>query len=196
MYAYFKGKVEEKGKNYIILDNNNIGYLILMTISDIEKLEIGNTTKVYTYLNVKEDEMSLHGFLTPEKLTVFKKLIEVSGVGPRVGKNILDQLTSEEVCVAIATSDIKTLVKVSGVGNKMAQRIILELKDKISNEQIIDTKTKEKNSKSNDEKEATIALQVLGYTQKQAEEAVDFATKTESKLESIIKVALKYSTKL
>lgn len=169
------------------------GYNIYMSEVDIDSIAIKENIKIFTYLSVKENEMKLHGFLTQEKLSIFKKLIEVSGVGPRAGKNILAQMTPEDVCLAIATSDVKALVKISGVGPKMAQRIILELKDKISNEQIVDNK--QMRIETNETKEAIIALQVLGYTQKQSEEAVEVAAKSETTVEKIIKKALIFVSK-
>ena len=193
MYAYLKGSIEAKGKNYLVLDVNNIGYNIYMSEVDLEEVTIKETIKIFTYLSVKENEMTLHGFLTQEKLSVFKKLIEVSGVGPKAGKTILGQMSAEDVCLAIATSDVKSLTKISGVGPKMAQRIILELKDKIANEQDVNREIVQIKIKSNvDTKEAVIALQVLGYSQKQSEEAVKEAIKTAEKLEDIIKKSLKY----
>ncbi len=193
MYAYLRGNVEYKGKDYIVLDVNNIGYNIYMAALEVEEIKINENIKIYTYLNIKENEMTLHGFLTQEKLSVFKKLIEVSGVGPKAGKTIMSQMSPEDVCLAIATSDVKSLTKISGVGPKMAQRIILELKDKITNEQVID-KTIEQISITSiaESKEAVIALQVLGYSQKQSEEAVKYALETEEKLEAIIKKSLKF----
>ena len=166
--------------------------MLFRSDSDIESVVLGEVVKIYTYLNVKENEMTLHGFTTQEKLIVFKKLIEVSGVGPKAGKMILGQMSPEDVCLAIATSDAKSLTKISGVGPKMAQRIILELKDKISNEQVINKQVQQISIKLvNETKEAIIALQVLGYSQKQSEDAVQEAVQTEEKLEMIIKKALK-----
>lgn len=202
MYAYLKGKIEDIKKDYIVIDVNNVGYKVFMPNSNIEKLAKLQEVKIYTYLNVKEDEMSLYGFLTAEDLKTFEQLILVSGVGPKVGKAIVSTLGAETVCAAIATSNIDTLVRVSGVGNKMAQRIILELKDKITKEQLInevDNKNINKiqlNIKDNKNiEEASFALKVLGYNTKQIDEAFQNMEINDESIEDIIKLALKYLSK-
>lgn len=187
MYSYIKGKVVDIDKNMIVIENNNIGYNISMPLSDIIKLVENKEVQVYTYLNVKEDEMSLYGFLDKKQLKVFKNLLSVSGVGPKVAKNIISDTTPEGLCIAIATADTKALTKISGVGNKMAQRIILELKDKISKEENL-----LKSSKSLQElEEAKVALQVLGYTAKEIDSMLSNVDLEGKKVEEIIKIALK-----
>ena len=187
MYSYIKGKVVYIDKNTVVIDNNNIGYNISMPLSDILKLTENKEVQIFTYLNVKEDEMSLYGFLDKKQLKVFKNLLSVSGVGPKVAKNIISDTTPEGLCIAIATADTKALTKISGVGNKMAQRIILELKDKISKEENL-----LKVSKSLQElEEAKVALQVLGYTTKEIDSMLNNVDLEGKKVEEIIKIALK-----
>lgn len=201
MYAYFKGTIVDKKNDYIVLETNNIGYKIFMGESSINSLDTTNEVKIYTYLNVKEDEMSLYGFITSEELRTFEQLIQISGVGPKVGKTIVSTLGAEATCIAIATGDTTVLTKVSGVGNKMAQRIILELKDKISKEQLI-SKSGEKASvpsKSSTEnknvEEASFALKVLGYSSRQIEETIKGIEILDESVEGIIKAALRYLSK-
>lgn len=187
MYSYIKGKIVEKEKDLIVIENNDIGYNINMPYSDILKLNLDDNVKVFTYFNVKEDEMSLYGFMDKKQLIVFKNLLEVSGVGPKVAKNIISEIPAENLCIAIATADTKTLTKISGVGNKMAQRIILELKDKIMKEE----KLIKKATNLEELEEAKIALQVLGYTVKEVDKMLEGLDFSDKKVEEIIKLALK-----
>ena len=131
MYAFFYGKVENILNDRIILNVNNIGYEIYMPESEILSLEDNkNKVKIYTYLNVREDDMKLFGFTSLETLEFFKKLIRVSGVGPKVALGIISNVNVSDMCVAIATDNIATLKSIPGIGPKMAQKIIFELKDK------------------------------------------------------------------
>ncbi len=186
MYSYIKGKVVELDKNLVVLENNNIGYNINMPNSDIIRLKENQEVQVFTYFNVKEDEMSLYGFLDRKQLKVFKNLLDVSGVGPKVARNIISEIPAENLCIAIATADTKTLTKISGVGNKMAQRIVLELKDKILKEEKI-----VKTTNLAELEEAKVALQVLGYTVKEIDDMLKNVDITDKKVEDIIKIALK-----
>ena len=172
MYAFFKGKVEEIEKDRVIIEVNNIGYEINMPESDLFTLDINQEIKIYTYLHVREDDMRLFGFKNKESLEFFKKLITVSGVGPKVALGIISKVDTESLCVAIATENVDALKSVPGIGPKMAQKIILELKDKVLKEQTdkINIKVKETNNKNVEE--AVTALEVLGYTHKQIKEVI------------------------
>ena len=191
MYAFFKGKIDNILKDRIIIDVNNIGYEIYMPESELLTLNVGENLKTYTYLHVREDDMRLFGFSSNESLEFFKKLITVSGVGPKVALGIISNVDTESLCVAIATENIAALKSVPGIGPKMAQKIILELKDKVLKEQIdtVKTKTKEVNSKNIEE--ATTALEVLGYTHKQIKEVVSRLDLGEDSVETIIRKVLK-----
>ena len=173
MYAFFKGKIEEIFKDRVIVEVNDIGYEILMPESDIYTLNIGDLVKIYTYLHVREDDMRLFGFKSNEGLNIFKKLITVSGVGPKVALGIISNVDIENLCVAIAMEDVGALKSVPGIGPKMAQKIIFELKDKVLKEQadVVKIKAKEVNNKNIDE--AMTALEVLGYTQKQIKDVIN-----------------------
>lgn len=191
MYAFFKGKIDNILKDRIIIDVNDIGYEIYMPESELLTLGVGENLKIYTYLHVREDDMRLFGFSSNESLEFFKKLITVSGVGPKVALGIISNVDTESLCVAIATENIAALKSVPGIGPKMAQKIIFELKDKVLKEQIdtVKAKTKEVNSKNIEE--ATTALEVLGYTHKQIKEVITRLDLSEDSVETIIRKVLK-----
>lgn len=115
-----------------VVECGGVGYNCQTTVNTLKKLRLGDETALYTYLNVREDAMELFGFATKTELETFKTLIGVSGVGPKAGLAILSELNPEQVAMAIATDDIKTITRAQGIGKKIAQRIVLELKDKLS----------------------------------------------------------------
>ena len=135
MYAYIKGSLESKFNNFVVIDVNGIGYKIFMSESNIEKLEdIGQIIKVYTYYYVREDNISLYGFITNEELRMFELLIGVSGIGAKSAITMLSNISPSSFALAVISNDISQLVKIQGIGPKTAQRIILELKDKLKTE--------------------------------------------------------------
>ena len=132
MYAYIKGSLEVKTRGYIVIDVNGIGYKIFMSETAISELgEIGQVVKVHTYLKVKEDEMSLYGFNTNEELRMFELLLSVSGIGAKSAINILSNITPSSFALAVITNDVAKIKALPGIGPKGAQRIILELKNKL-----------------------------------------------------------------
>ena len=175
MFAYIKGSLEGKANNYVVIDVSGIGYKIFMSETAIENLgEIGDNVKVYTHYHVREDEISLYGFLTNEELRMFELLISVSGVGAKSAISMLSNISPSSFALAVISNDTTKLVKIPGIGAKTAARIVLELKDKLKTEETIN------NSKSNKEikeaikednkvSEAISALQVLGYNKKEIE---------------------------
>lgn len=194
MYAYFNGKVENIFNDRVIIGVNNIGYEIYMPDNELLKIEeIKEDVKVYTYLQVREDDMKLFGFLDLETLEFFKKLITVSGVGAKVALNIIANIDKSDMCIAIATDDIATLKAVPGIGPKMAQKIIFELKDKILKEDIDSSKKSNKTLKKANPniEEASAALQVLGYRDRNIKEVIDKLNIEEDSVEDIIKKVLK-----
>ena len=198
MYAYFKGTVDKSFKDRIIIEVNNIGYNIYMPESEILNIKPGDEIKVYTYFNVREDEMKLYGFLAYETLEFFKKLIGVSGVGPKVALGIISNVTTSDMCIAIATDNISALRQIPGIGPKMAQKIIFELKDKISNEELLPN-NKNGNQKiinNANEQEAITALQVLGYTLRQIKDVMCNINTENCTVEEIIKKVLKQMQKM
>ena len=195
MYAHFKGTIDSKFSDRIILDVNNIGYEIYMPENDLNNLEgYDMPVKVYTHFHVREEDMRLFGFLSNETLNFFKKLISVSGVGPKAALGIISNISVSDMCVAIATENILTLKSVPGIGPKMAQKIIFELKDKVLKEEmegIKDKKAVKKSENSENIQEAITALQVLGYTQKQIKDVLVNLNVEEDNVENIIRKVLK-----
>ena len=196
MYAFFKGKIDKIYNNRIILDVNDIGYEIYIPESDIYTLNIGEMVKIYTYLHVREDEMKLFGFKSSESLEFFKKLITVSGVGPKAAVGIISKVDTESLCVAIATENIAALKSVPGIGPKMAQKIIFELKDKVLKEKVDEIQNKVKEKINPNIEEATTALEVLGYTQKQIKEVLEKIDIKDDSVEDIIRKVLKQMQKM
>jgi Holliday junction DNA helicase RuvA len=190
MIAFVKGSLEESGDDYVIIDNNGIGYFISMTSAEIEKLKkTKENIKIYTYHYVREDQVGLFGFLDRETLNMFKLLISVSGIGPKAGMSILSSISPENMILAIITGDEKALCKASGVGKKLAQRIILELKDKFKNHDFIQDKG-ETGIDDTGSLEAVGALIALGYSKIEAESAISRVSSNLS-VEDTIKQALK-----
>ena len=201
MLAYVKGILAEKEAGYIVIDVGGLGYKILMTSTDILKLgEIDTEIKVHTYYKVREDDISIYGFISKEELRMFEILISASGIGTKSALSILDNIEPSDFALAIITNDVSKIVKLPGIGAKTAQRMILELKDKINTEEEIN-KANELNSKSKTKKqnqnddEAISALQILGYNRKDIEKVMDNMDTTDMKIEDIIKSALKLLSK-
>ena len=193
MYAYIKGSLEVKTRGYIVIDVNGIGYKIFMSETAIAELgEIGQVVKVHTYLKVKEDEMSLYGFNTNEELRMFELLLSVSGIGAKSAINILSNITPSSFALAVITNDVAKIKALPGIGPKGAQRIILELKDKLNKEQDIEEVEKKAEKVIDTQKynEAISALQVLGYSKQEIEKALQ-GINEELTVEEIIKLGLK-----
>ena len=190
MYYYIKGELILKDAGFVVVDNNGIGYKIFTSGYTMANLSEKIVT-LYTYLHVREDIFGLYGFSTNDELSMFLNLISVSGVGPKAALSILSVMSPMSLAAAIITGDAKALTKANGVGAKMAQRVILELKDKLKNADIIpDTLTKEEVINSGSPEEAVSALMVLGYSQNDAKRAVASVDQSLS-TEEIITLALK-----
>ncbi|MCI8760599.1 MAG: Holliday junction branch migration protein RuvA [Clostridia bacterium] len=210
MLAYIKGTLEMKMTGYIVIDVGGLGYKIFMSEVGIEKIgNIGESVKVHTYYKVREDDISIYGFNTLEELKMFELLIGVSGVGAKTALTMLAVCEPSEFALAVIAEDIKTLTGIPGIGAKSAQRIILELKDKITKEQQIEKINEQLNSQSkatdqeetqdklqiaieNNNKiaEAIAALQVLGYNKKEIEKVFAKLDKNELSTEELIKKGL------
>ena len=182
MYSYIIGKVINKFKNILILENNNIGYEIYMTEIALSELNIGEDAKIYTYYNVTQDNISLFGFKNLEEKKMFENLISVSKIGAKTAIGILSSISIAEFAIAIITNDINRLSKLPGIGKKTAQRIVLEITDKVKTEEIIFTEEKEK--------DVVEALKVLGYNIKEIEKIIK-SLDINSSTEDMIKQALK-----
>lgn len=198
MYAYIKGTLEETGEDYIVVEAGGIGYQIFTTGQTFQYLSsMGEEVKVYTYLHVREDAMILFGFLTKDDLFVFRLLLGVSGIGPKGALAILSVMTTDDLRFAVLGDDAKAIAKAPGVGAKTAQRLILELKDKLSLEDAFEQKM-EKNdnpvqNKAKGAKNETIeALVALGYSSSEALKALNGIEITDdTDVEDILKAALK-----
>ena len=195
MFAYLKGSLEVKTKGYIVIDVGGVGYKVFMSETAIEKIgELGETVKVHTYLRVREDDMSLYGFNTNEELRMFELLLSVSGIGAKSAITILSNITPYSFALAVITDDVAKIKSLPGIGPKSAQRIILELKDKINKEETTAEIPNEIVEKQVEDKEkvteAISALQVLGYSKKEIEKALENVDKETLSVEDIIKKGL------
>ena len=164
-----RGKLIHTTTSSAVVECAGVGYNCQTTINTLKQIKIGTEVTLYTYLNVREDAMELFGFATATELETFKTLISVSGVGPKAGLAILSQLSPEQVAMAIATDDVKTITRAPGIGKKIAQRIILELKDKLAKAAVSDSGFSAVSGEaaaavSGNVPKVIEALGVLGYT--------------------------------
>ena len=194
MFAYIKGSLEMKSSGYIVIDINGLGYKIFMSQNNIDSIgELHNIIKVFTYVKVREDDISIFGFKTQEELKMFELLISVSGVGAKSALVMLSCIEPSDFAIAVISNDVKVLTKVPGIGNKSAQRIILELKDKLKEEQLEEKlKDSSKRLKDNSENinEAISGLMVLGYSKKDIEKAFEHLDIDNLSIEDLIKKGL------
>lgn len=190
MYYYIKGQLVLKQDNFAVVDNGGIGYKIYTSQLSLDDVNVGNEVTFYTHLHVREDIFDVYGFTKNEELSMFLHLLAVSGVGPKAALAILSTVTPNQLVLAVMTGDAKTLTKANGVGAKMAQRVILELKDRLKNSEIVPEEivTREV-TLDTAALEAVSALTVLGYSQNEAKSAV---SKVDPSLgvEEIVKRAL------
>lgn len=201
MIAYLKGTLEEIGSDYIVVDVHDIGYQVKVSLRVIEGLPgIGNEIKIHTYTYVREDIIALYGFLTKDDLQMFLMLLGVNGVGPKGALGILSVFTAQQLRLAIISQDAKTIAKAPGIGAKTAQRMLIDLKDKVSAEETfenlgVDVSDTISTDSSNTEarKDAIEALTALGYSPAESLKAVKMVEITEDmSSEDILKAALKH----
>ncbi len=195
MIGYIKGKVLSKNDGTILLENNGIGYEIYCSAQAYDKLVRNGTGEVYTYMAVREDGVFLYGFDSEQEKNMFLKLITVSSVGPKTGITILSSMDLQALSLSIATQDVKTLSKVKGLGKKTAERIILELREKITE---IDADTGEilvgaaDTAIEKENEDAIIALMGLGFTKQECVKAIKVAKENgASTIEQLISYALR-----
>ena len=193
MIAFLKGTVATKFNNYIVIEVNEIGYKVFMTESSIQEIETDQKIKVYTYMRVMEDDVSLYGFMTNEELSMFELLISVGGIGAKSAVAILSNIEPSKFALAVITDDVLTLKKLPGIGAKTAQRIILELKDKMKTNEALEQKDEIESKEELNEKaqDAIDALQVLGYNIKSIEKVIASIDTEQLEVEEIIKEGLK-----
>lgn len=194
MIAYLKGIIDIKRQDYVVIDVHGVGYKIFMPEGAIQNLEVDSEAKIYTFMRVREDDVSLYGFLNVEELAMFELLISVGGIGAKSAVGILSNIAPSKFALAVITDDVTTLKKLPGIGAKTAQRIILELKDKIKTQEATEQENeiKQKTELSDSAKDAIEALQVLGYTRREVEEAISKIGESNLTTEEIIKQGLKY----
>ena len=201
MISYIRGSLEEKREDSVVVEAGNIGYQIFIPSSLLGELPgLGEEVKIYTYFSVREDGMSLFGFLSKQDLEMFRRLIGVNGVGPKSALGILSALKPDVLRLAVLSGDAKAIAKAPGVGAKTAQRIILDLKDRVKAEDILFADAGAEKSQETDlsgmekaGKEAVEALTALGYSASEAQTAVKKVTVTENMTsEDVLKGALKH----
>lgn len=197
MISYIKGELVEVTENSIVIDHNGMGFSIMMPGSILDKLpSVGSELKVHTYLYVKEDILDLYGFLTRDDLKIFKLLITVNGIGPKGALAILSALSPDDLRFAVLAGDAKTISKAPGIGSKTAQKLIIELKDKLKIEDVLDGAgegyVSQDNMADTSAAEAVMALTSLGYSAADATRAVRMVENAQDMdSEAILKAALK-----
>jgi Holliday junction DNA helicase RuvA len=189
MISYLNGKLIEKNPTNLIIECNGIGYEVKITLTTFSALGSDESVKVFTQFIVREDAQLLYGFFTKEERDVFNQLISVSGIGPNTAMIMLSSLTPEEVAHAIQSEDVKTIQSVKGIGLKTAQRVIIDLKDKMTK---VEFSTENVFSKNNTNRfDAFTALVSLGFDKKAIDKALDKIITGEETVEELIKHALK-----
>lgn len=201
MISFIKGYVAETTENSVILETDSIGYEIFMTGPAIEETSrMQDKIKIYTYFHVREDAMQLYGFLSRDDLEMFRLLLNVNGIGPKAAMGVLAAITADELRFAVLSDDVKTISRAPGIGKKTAQKLILELKDKLKLEDAFEKKLdhQEENLSLTDtslrdsRQEAVEALTALGYSSTNALRAVrQVSEETGDDVEAILKAALK-----
>lgn len=195
MYEYIIGDVRWKKEDYIVIENNGIGYKIFTSSNSSIKLEMGmKNAMIYTYYNLREDGVYLYGFIDEEEINIFKLLITVSKIGPKVAIGILSTLTPNQIKTAIARKDITNLCKAPGVGKKTAERMILELKDKVEVCDYAEEEIEINNNRGNYE-EAINGLMSLGYTRFEVEKILRDMEISNLSIEETIRNTLKKLSK-
>ena len=200
MIAFVRGTAVDMTENSVIVEAGGIGYEIYMTGTDLSQIHMGEEVKIHTYFNVREDAMQLYGFRSKDDLQMFKLLLGVNGVGPKAAVGVLAGITADELRFAILSDDVKSLSKAPGIGKKTAQKLILELKDKMKLEDAFELKLAHEQEKavaglgeiSDGRQEAVEALVALGYSSTDALRAVRKVTDVApDDVEGLLKAALK-----
>lgn len=192
MFGYIRGKVVEKELSFAIVDVHGVGFKIYTSQHSLSLLKTEQEATLYTFLYIKEGIMDLYGFSTKEELSMFEMLISVSGVGAKGAISILSVGSPSKIAAAVVTNDVKTIKSAQGIGPKIAQRIVLELKDKIKNEDLTSgIETYEVSLDTDEKSEAVKALMVLGYSKNEAQKAISKIDSSITDLEEMIKAGLK-----
>ena len=191
MITQIRGRLVEKNPTEVVVDCNGVGYLLHISLNTFSSLPSDEAVVLYTHLSIREDAHTLFGFISKTEREVFKLLISVSGVGPSIARTMLSSMTSEEIQHAIASENTPLIQSVKGIGLKTAQRVIVDLKDKILKTFNIDEVSTFTSNTNKDE--ALSALEVLGFNKKQSEKVISTILKenSEATVENLIKLALK-----
>lgn len=191
MITQIRGRLVEKNPTEVVVDCNGVGYLLHISLNTFAGLPSDENVVLYTHLSIREDAHTLFGFITKTEREVFKLLISVSGVGPSIARIMLSSMTSEEIQQAIASGNVDVIQSVKGIGAKTAQRVIVDLKDKIMKTYDMNEVSVHTNNTHRDE--ALSALEVLGFNRKQSEKIVNNIVKEnpDASIEKIIKLSLK-----
>jgi Holliday junction DNA helicase RuvA len=191
MIAHLQGKLVEKNPTEVIIDCNGVGYHVNISLHTYSLLPNSDAIKLFTYLQIKEDSHTLFGFVEKSEREVFKMLLSVSGIGASIARTMLSSLEPKQIIQAIASADVVTIQKIKGIGSKTAQRVILDLKEKVLKLYDLDEVSMIQNNTNKDE--ALSALEVLGFVRKSSERVVEKIVKEnpEATVENIIKLALK-----
>lgn len=194
MYAHIRGILSEKLSDAVVIDASGVGYELSVSANTLASCpQTGEEVKLYAYLSVREDAMELFGFWTREEKKMFLRLIGVSGIGPKTALGVLSALTVRDLSIALVTGDAQALARAPGIGKKTAQRLVLELKDKVENEELTGGSASAplKNIVGSGESEAIEALMALGYPASEAAKAVSAVSGQASKTDEILRLALK-----
>lgn len=191
MITQIRGRLIEKNPTYVVVDCSGVGYLLHISLQTFSSLSDEESVRLYTYLSIREDAHTLYGFYSKTEREVFKLLISVSGVGPSIARTMLSSMSSEEIQNAIASENVGLIQSVKGIGAKTAQRVIVDLKDKILKTFDIDEVSA--NQSNTNKEEALSALEVLGFNRKQSDKVVTAILKESPSetVEQLIKKALK-----
>ena len=191
MITQIRGRLVEKNPTYVVVDCAGVGYLLHVSLQTYSSLPTDENIRLFTHLSIREDAHTLYGFITKTEREVFKLLISVSGVGPSIARTMLSSMNSEEVQNAIASENVALIQSVKGIGAKTAQRVIVDLKDKIL--KTFDIDEVYLSSNNTNKEEALSALEVLGFNRRQSEKVITAILKStpNETVELLIKKALK-----
>jgi Holliday junction DNA helicase RuvA len=191
MITHLKGRLTEKHPTHVVIDCGGVGYFVNISLHTFSQLPSSESIQLFTHLQIKEDSHTLFGFMEASEREIFRLLLSVSGIGSSTARTMLSSMTPFQIRDAIATGDVPSIQAIKGIGAKTAQRVILDLKDKVL--KIYDLDEVYPNSNNTNKEEALSALEVLGFQRKQAEKAVDKVLSQDASLsvEDIIKHALK-----
>lgn len=191
MITHIQGKLTEKNPTNVVIDCNGVGYHLNISLHTYSQLSNQENLKLFTHLHIKEDSHTLYGFSSLSEREIFRLLISVSGIGTNIARTMLSSLTPKQVREGIAVGDVALIQSVKGIGSKTAQRVIIELKDKVL--KVFDIEEGHLHLNNTNKDEALSALEVLGFTKKQSERVVDkiLSEQPEANIETVIKEALK-----